>query len=115
MSTTSYSQEILRVLFEAGEEGITVQKIALHVYNASNTLFNPVEYSDIHKRVVSWLRANSHGSQAMVVRLEQRGRYAINSSSEAMWQLSMQFSEFNQETPIDVECTGTDKRQLSLF
>ena len=43
MSAIKYEQEVFRVLTEAGEEGLAVQKIALHVYNACNSLFNPRE------------------------------------------------------------------------
>ena len=35
-----YDKEILRVLAEAGNEGLSVQKVSRHVFNACNSLFN---------------------------------------------------------------------------
>ena len=36
-----YDREIFKVLSEAGEQGLKTEKIAHHVFNACNSIFNP--------------------------------------------------------------------------
>ena len=50
-----YDKEILRVLAEAGSEGLSVQKISRHVFNACNSLFNSLNQEDVHKYVQMYL------------------------------------------------------------
>ena len=43
----NYDREILRVLVEAGSEGLSVQKISRHVHYACNSFFNVIDFDEI--------------------------------------------------------------------
>ena len=40
----SYEQEIKELLFEAGKEGLSAKKIARHIFNKHNGLFETTPY-----------------------------------------------------------------------
>ena len=37
-----YEQDIIRLLYEAGDDGLSVKKMVMHVYNLHNGLFEKV-------------------------------------------------------------------------
>ena len=71
--TSKYANEIISVLCEAGDNGLPVRKIALHVFNTCNTLFAPVLIDDVHHDVRIWLKANSQSTDSLVCRCDKRG------------------------------------------
>lgn len=81
--TSKYANEIISVLCEAGDNGLPVRKIALHIYNTCNTLFAPILIDDVHHSVRQWLNANSQSHDSLVCRCDKRGYYKINTSSQA--------------------------------
>ena len=42
-----FDKEILRILMEAGTEGLSLQKVARHVFNAFNSFFNQLFSSEL--------------------------------------------------------------------
>ena len=48
MTNIKYETEIIRVLHAAGQEGLSVQKISLHVRNACSSLFEQCRTEDVH-------------------------------------------------------------------
>ena len=91
--SNKYANYIISVLYEAGDNGLPVRKIALHVYNTCNTLFTPVLIDDIYNSVRQWLNANSQSYDSLVRRCDKRGYYKINTSSQAVQQLMLQFGD----------------------
>ena len=87
----NYQNEILAVLYEAGSDGLSVHKIAIHVHNSHNTLFSPIAFEVVRRNVQSWLLRNSKSSDPLVVRLDKRGRYKINMKSAKARQLIFEF------------------------
>ena len=59
-------EEILKILAEAGPEGLRVRKIILHVYNSQNDLFNKVSLEEVKRRVLLFLQQNSRYSQDLL-------------------------------------------------
>ena len=55
----SYDQQILKILTEAGERGISVQNISRHVYNLNCTFFNQPDYEEVRNYVQQYLLKNS--------------------------------------------------------
>ena len=51
----NYGQEILNVLCEANKKGLSLKKIARHVYNMNNGLFDELTYDDVYRDVVSFI------------------------------------------------------------
>lgn len=61
MTNIKYETEIIRVLHAAGQEGLSVQKISLHVRNACSSLFEPLDMEEVHRYVQAWLVRNVKG------------------------------------------------------
>ena len=55
----NYGDEIIAVLYEAGNDGLSVHKIAIHIHNAHNTLFSPIAFAEVRLKVQTWLLRNS--------------------------------------------------------
>ena len=64
----SYDQQILSILMEAGERGVSVQTIAKHVYNMNCTFFFQPDYEEIRSYVQQYLLRNSKSSQSLIER-----------------------------------------------
>lgn len=79
----TYDQQILRILTEAGERGISVQTIARHVYNINVTFFHAPDFEEIRNYVQQYLLRNSRSPQSLVERTEHRGIYRLNKKGSA--------------------------------
>ena len=100
-----YDKEILRVLAEAGNEGLSVQKVSRHVFNACNSLFNSLNQEDVHKYVQMYLLKNSKSCNSLI------GVYRLNENNQLSQQLILQFHD-EVETPKE---KPTEDRSLNLF
>lgn len=109
-----YDKEIFKVLTEAGSAGISVQKLSRHVYNAHNSLFNPIGFDDVHAYVSQFLLRNSKDPSSVVERTSTRGVYRLNMESQEGRQLMLQFSEHDSMEPETPEPKDVDL-SLSLF
>ena len=90
----TYDQQILKVLTEAGEGGVSVQAIAKHVYNMNCTFFSQPDYEDIRSYVQQYLLRNSKSCQSLIESTGRRGYYRLNSEGSAdARQLLLQFRE----------------------
>lgn len=110
----NYDQKILHVLCEAGEQGLSVHKIAVHVHNSCNSLFNPVEFRDVYRYVTSFLARNSRDKHSILSRTSIRGHYRLNPNSTKWNQLMLQFEEEMAASVDNKDVKDTDK-SLSLF
>jgi hypothetical protein len=108
-----YEQQILKILNDAGENGLKVAKIARHVYNDCNTLFEPHSLEEIHKAVLAFLMKNAKSKDPLVEKL-QWGVYRLNTNSNRVCQLIMQFDEDNQQAERKSAAPSVDLT-LSLF
>ena len=109
---TDYDDKILRVLTEAGTDGLSVQKIAYHVFNASNTFFETVSLEEVHRYVQQYLLRNSKNSDSLIENTGVRGIYRINKNSSVSQQLMLMFSD---EEPETEESKPVIDQSLSLF
>lgn len=110
----NYEKEILEVLYEAGTDGLSVHKIAIHVHNAHNTLFAPVAFDEVRLHVQAWLLRNSRFSDSPVKRCGKRGMYQLNLLSKKTRQMLL---EFHDSDYIDSKADPThcQHAQPSLF
>ena len=107
----NYERDILRILMEAGSAGLSVAKISRHVFNASNTFFETVDFEEVHRYVSAYLLRNSKTSESVVEKVA-RGVYRLNLKSTETQQLQLEFAdhvELNDEKPV------TQDLSLSLF
>ena len=107
-----YDQKILKVLAEAGADGLSIQKIVYHVYNSSNTFFETVSLEEVHRYVRQFLQRNSKNKDSMVESTGVRGVYRINEKSSDSQQLMLMFSDEIQEAE---EKKPVVDQSLSLF
>ena len=106
-------QEILIVLTEAGEKGLSVGKIAKHVYNRQNGLFCSVSFDEVRRKVASCLYKNSKSPKSIIQRMDTRGFYKIRFTADRPQQLMF---DFKADEPDNQEgsCNSVDL-SLSLF
>lgn len=106
-----YDKEILRILTEVGDGGLSVSKISRHVYNSCNSFFNVVTFEEVHRYVSQFLLRNSKNPDSIIEKAE-RGIYHLNYKSQETQQLMLQFRE---ETSCSEQETKAEDRSLSLF
>ena len=89
----TYDQQILQVLTEAGECGVSVQAIAKHVYNMN---------WEIRTYVQQYLLRNSKSQQSLIESTGRRGYYRLNTEGSAdARQLLLQFRDEKEEERED--------------
>ena len=109
----SYDQQILKILTEAGERGISVQNISRHVYNLNCTFFVSPDYEEIRNYVQQYLLKNSKSSSSLIESTGQRGYYRLNTEgSNDAQQLMLQFRD--EQQPVE-EVKQPQDLSLNLF
>lgn len=107
----NYDSDILCILKEAGYDGLSLQKIARHVFNAHNSFFENICYDDVYRYVKNYLYSNIKSSDSVIERGSRRGFYRLNMSSRKTQQLMLLFEEdTTEEAPVKSE-----EQSLSLF
>ncbi len=92
-----YECHILLILKEAYPDGMPVRRIALNVYNITNTLFDPQNREKVYMAVSEWLRAESRTSGGAVQKTDTRGWYRLNDCSKQVQQLLLEFSPHEED------------------
>jgi len=110
-SHLEYDSHILKFLTEAGSEGLSVAKISRHVFNASNTFFETVDFEEVHRYVASFVLRNSKSAESLLQKTE-RGIYRLNPHSAETRQLMLQFGEEEEEP---ASAPHNEDLSLSLF
>jgi hypothetical protein len=101
-SINVYEQQILQILSEVGERGISVQTLAKHVYNQNCTFFFQPDLQDIHRQVQQYLLRNSKSPQSLIESTGRRGYYRLNTQNSAdARQLMLNFRDDQPEIPAE--------------
>ena len=79
----TYDQQILSILTDVGDKGISVQLLSKHLYNLNNTLFVPLDIEEIRNYVQQYLLKNSKSSQSLIENAGRRGIYRLNTQNNA--------------------------------
>ncbi len=110
----TYDKQILQILTEVGEKGISVQLMAKHLYNLNSSLFFTPDYDEIRTYVQQYLLKNSKSSLSLVEATGKRGCYRLNTQNNAdARQLMIEFRETHQ--PEDKEEKPAVDLSLDLF
>lgn len=88
---------ILSILTEAYPNGMPVRRIALNVYNITNTLFEPQDPERIYAMVAEWLREESAKRDGLVVRTTTKGWYRLNGESPQAQQMLFDFQPHDED------------------
>ena len=108
-------QQILHILSEVGERGISVSMLTKHVYNLNCTLFSQPDVHDVHRQVQQYLLKNSKSPQSLIESTGRRGYYRLNTQNNAdARQLMLEFQEEVLEEETESEKPQVDL-SLSLF
>ena len=90
----TYDRQILDILMEVGEKGISVQLLAKHVYNLNSTLFFTTDLNDIRNYVQLYLLKNSKSPLSLIEATGKRGFYRLNTQNNSdARQLMIEFKE----------------------
>lgn len=110
-----YDKSILAILANVGSDGISVRKLAMHVYNNSSSLFERPDFKDVHRYVQQYLIRNSKSPTALIESCDHRGLYRLNISHSAdARQLLLNFTEESENKPT-MPPTPQQDLSLSLF
>lgn len=110
-----YERQLLKVLSEASEKGISVRSIVKHVYNQNCTLFVQPDLQEIHNCVQRYLLKKSKGERSLIERTNRRGYYRLNTLNNAdARQLMLEFREQTLDKEEKEEKPQVDF-SLSLF
>ena len=101
----TYDRQILQILTEVGERGISVQLLAKHLYNLNCTLFSSPDLEEIRSYVQQYLLKNSKSAQSLIESTGRRGYYRLNTENNAnARQLMLAFrepmAEEKEEKPV---------------
>lgn len=107
----TYDRQILRILSDVGDKGISVQLLAKHVYNQNSTLFFSPDLSEIHAYVQQYLLKNSKSPSSLIESMESRGYYRLNTNNADAQQLML---DFREQTSIEEEKEEKPQQDLSL-
>ena len=77
----SYEQEIKELLFEAGKEGLSAKKIARHIFNKHNGLFETTPYDEVYKAVQYCIAKNNKSAKPFIEKAERWGYYKLTEKS----------------------------------
>ena len=112
----TYEQQILHILSEVGERGISVSLLAKHVYNLNCTLFSQPDLQEVKQFVQQYLLKNSKSSLSLIESTGRRGYYRLNTQNNAdARQLMLVFREEEIEMEEVEEEKPKQDLSLSLF
>ena len=94
-----YKQQILTVLSEVGERGISVAMLAKHIYNMNVTLFSSPDYQEVRQYVGQYLLRNARSAKPLVESTGRRGYYRLNSRGRT----------FVRKTDIDIQVEQSEE------
>ena len=113
----TYDQQILRILTDVGDRGISVQLLSKHLYNLNTTLFAPLDFEEIKTYVQQYLLKNSKSPQSLIENTGRRGFYRLNTQNNAdALQLMLEFrNHADQEEQTDQDDKVHPDLSLDLF
>ena len=112
----NFDDEILKVLTLAGGTGLKTEKIARHVFNACNSMFNPLNYKEVHTYVTQYLIKNAKDSLSIIEKGSGHGVYRLNFQAKLAQQLVLKFSPNDTDEQKKEDETSKNEEQLpSLF
>lgn len=73
-----YRQQVLKILMDVGERGMSAALLSKHVYNLNCTLFHQPDVDGIRRWVWQFLRGNAHSKKPLVEHTGRHGYYRLN-------------------------------------
>lgn len=112
----TYDKQLLQILMDVGERGISVQSLAKHLYNQNCNFFSQPDYEELRAYVQQYLLRNSKSQQSLIESTGRRGYYRLNTQGNAdARQLMIQFKASQQQQEEQKEEPEAQDQSLSLF
>ena len=112
----TYDKQLLQILMDVGERGISVQSLAKHLYNQNCSFFSQPDYEELRAYVQQYLLRNSKSQQSLIESTGRRGYYRLNTQGNAdARQLMIQFKASQQQQEEQKEEPEGQDQSLSLF
>ena len=113
----TYDQQILNILTDVGDKGISVQLLSKHLYNLNISLFAPLDFEEIRNYVQQYILKNSKSTQSLIENTGRRGIYRLNTKNNAdARQLMLEFKNHaTQEDATESEEIHHPDLSLDLF
>lgn len=93
----TYDQQILQILTDVGDKGISVQLLSKHLYNLNVSLFATLDMDYIRNYVQQYLLKNSKSPQSLIENAGRRGYYRLNTQNNAdARQLMLEFGRHEE-------------------
>ena len=101
---------------DVGARGISVKKLAKHVYNHYCTLFFQPDFQEIHRYTQRYLQRHSRTPNDIIEHAEKWGHYRLNTrNSERAQQLMLDFSAKAESNADAEDDTPAPDLSLDLF
>lgn len=71
-------QQVVELLAKAGNKGMTCKKLAKHLYNANNSLFETASLANIYRDLQAYLNKKAKMRVPYIEKTEQWGYYRLN-------------------------------------
>ena len=112
----TYEQQILEILTEVGDKGISVQLLAKHIYNLNVSLFATQSLDEIKAYVRKYLLKNYRSPQSLIESAGRRGYYRLNTCNNAdARQLMLDFKNSLEPSPEETKQEELPDLSLDLF
>lgn len=93
-----YDKQILKILSDVGDDGISVQMLAKHVYNMNCSLFFTLDMAEVYSYVRLYIARNSRSPQPLIESTGRRGYYRLNTGGSVdARQLMLDFKDEKKE------------------
>ena len=109
----TYDRQILEILTDVGEKGISVQLLSKHVFNKNASLFFTPNLEEIRTYVQQFLLKNSKSPSSLIESMDRRGYYRLNTQNNPDARQLM--IEFREEQIIDEKEEKPSKEKTSLW
>ena len=73
-----YKQQVLKILFDVGERGMSAALLSKHVYNLNCTFFFQPDVDEIRRWVWSYLQRNARSRRPLIERTGRHGYYRLS-------------------------------------
>ena len=107
----TYDRQILKILTDVGDKGISVQLLANHVYNQYSTLFYTPDLSEVRSYVQQYLLKNSKSPSSLIECMYKRGFYRLNTNNADAQQLML---DFRKQSSVEEDKEEKPQQDLSL-
>lgn len=110
-----YEKDVIQILIEAGDKGLSISKIAHHVFNTRNNLFGSINYNTVYNLIYRYIKQNLKRSDSPIVNASEHGKYTINHNQNALQQFIVWLDEEDTNTRDEDKDKIQIDQSLSLF